>query len=77
MGDLKYVTKVLVIVIKGTIRSHKSLPLLIIPRPFGNLAPPNMSDTIIISVGEQVKRWQRVMLPAPVYSPLVVRTLRP
>ena len=55
--------------------------------PFGSLAPPNMGhispkadmlDNLIISVGAQpVKRWQRVMLQAPVYSTLAVPILRP
>jgi hypothetical protein len=47
-----------------------------IPPKMGS-APPNMLDTIIIFVGEQVKRWQRVTLREPVYSLLAVRILQP
>jgi len=38
---------------------------------------PNMLGTMVIFVGQPVKRWQQVTLQAPVYSPLAVRTLRP
>jgi hypothetical protein len=44
---------------------------------FGSLALPNMFDTIIISVAEQVKRWPLVTLQALAYSLLAVEILLP